>query len=53
MRDLADKISCVLLDQKLGNKLIKSGNDRVRDFSMLSFSKQLDFIINDVFCKKV
>jgi glycosyltransferase involved in cell wall biosynthesis len=51
--DLADKISCVLLDQKLGNKLIKSGNDRVRDFSMLSFSKQLDFIINDVFCKKV
>jgi len=46
--DLADKIFFILKSQKIANKLIKSGNDRVKDFSMLNFSKQLDFIIKDI-----
>lgn len=46
--DLADKIFFILKSQKIANKLVKSGNDRVKDFSMLNFSKQLDFIIKDI-----
>ena len=46
--DLADKIFYILKNQKSADTLVKLGNDRVKDFSMLNFSKQLDFIIKDV-----